>query len=58
MLIASIFMTQLLLDLQLDETQDLELRKKVYTWYGTWSRSALTMFEMTLAPGAWAKSGN
>merc|ERR1719171_1762171 len=40
-----------------DTSQEEEDRQYVYEHYGTFFRAMLTMFEITLAPGAWGKIG-
>ena len=47
----------MLRDFQLDESNPLEVRLEVFEYFGTWSKAMLTMFEITLAPGAWGKPG-
>eukprot|EP00746_Dinoflagellata_sp_MGD_P143282 gnl/MRDRNA2_/MRDRNA2_76132_c0_seq2.p1 gnl/MRDRNA2_/MRDRNA2_76132_c0~~gnl/MRDRNA2_/MRDRNA2_76132_c0_seq2.p1 ORF type:complete len:363 (-),score=43.29 gnl/MRDRNA2_/MRDRNA2_76132_c0_seq2:15-1004(-) len=54
---AALFMTQVLADTITDETLDLDLRRFVYQYYGTTSRTVLTMFQVTMAPNAWSKVG-
>lgn len=56
-LITSILITQSLQSWLRDSANDLETRKYVYDRFGTFFRSCITLFEMTLAPGAWAKIG-
>jgi len=53
----SIGMTQLMQDFVMDETKDHRLRKQIYLYFGRWSYSMLTMFEITVAPGGWVKIG-
>jgi len=55
--IAAIFMTQILQPFLRDDGSDPEVRMLAYWHFGTFIRSFLTMFEITLAPGAWDKSG-
>merc|ERR1719161_1211395 len=54
---AALFMTQILYDSITDENLDIEMRKFIYTYYGTTSRTTLTMFQITMAPGAWGSLG-
>eukprot|EP00746_Dinoflagellata_sp_MGD_P123540 gnl/MRDRNA2_/MRDRNA2_58171_c0_seq1.p1 gnl/MRDRNA2_/MRDRNA2_58171_c0~~gnl/MRDRNA2_/MRDRNA2_58171_c0_seq1.p1 ORF type:complete len:632 (+),score=131.16 gnl/MRDRNA2_/MRDRNA2_58171_c0_seq1:121-2016(+) len=56
-LIASIFMTQSLQTYLQDETADRDNQKQVYLYFGSWSRSCITIFEMTLAIGTWGRCG-
>lgn len=56
-IISALFMTQVLADAIKDEGLDLELRNFIFTYYGTTSRTILTMFQITMAPGAWAIVG-
>lgn len=53
----SIGMTQLMQDFVRDESQNREVREQVYSYFGRWTNSMLTMFEITVAPGGWAKVG-
>jgi len=56
-LITSILITQSLQSWLNDPANDLDTRKFVYDRFGTFFRSCITLFEMTLAPGTWAKIG-
>ncbi len=56
-IIASIFMAQVLADFMLDDAQPLEPRVFVFKHFGSWTNAMLTMFEITLAPGAWGHIG-
>jgi len=56
-IISALLMTQLLSDYILDENLDLDLRRFIYTYYGTTSRSYLSMFQMTMSTGAWGVIG-
>merc|ERR1719316_580393 len=56
-LIAAIFMTQSLQSWLQDENNDQATRELVYEFFGSFSRSAMSMFEMTLAPGTWSRFG-
>merc|ERR1719161_2819631 len=56
-IISGLFMTQLLADAVTDESRELEFRQWLYTHYGTTSRTTLTMFQITMAPGAWGLLG-
>merc|ERR1712232_1285893 len=40
-----------------DESRDLDMRRFIYTYYGTTARSVLTIFQITMAPGAWISVG-
>lgn len=40
-----------------DDKNDLATRQFVYAYFGTTFRTIITMFEITLAPGAWSKVG-
>lgn len=55
--IASIGMTQFLHDFIVDPRQDQDLRLQVNQYFGSWSNSMLTMWQITLAPGAWVGIG-
>jgi len=55
--IAAILMTQLVQEVITDEEHPYELRKECYHYFGRFSHSMLTMYQLTLAPGAWAKAG-
>merc|ERR1719281_1027353 len=55
--VAALFMTQVLADSIGDLNLDIELRRFLYTYYGTTSRTTLTMFQITMAPGAWGLLG-
>ena len=44
--VASLFMTQVLAAAITDENRDLEMRKFIYTYYGTMARTTLTMFQI------------
>merc|ERR1719191_623894 len=52
-------MTQILADAitDLDNGFDEKFRQWLYVHYGTTSRTVLTMFQITLAPGAWGVVG-
>lgn len=50
-------MTQVLADYITDESLDLDLRNFIYTYYGTSSRTTLTMFQILMAPGTWGALG-
>eukprot|EP00746_Dinoflagellata_sp_MGD_P067518 gnl/MRDRNA2_/MRDRNA2_278720_c0_seq1.p1 gnl/MRDRNA2_/MRDRNA2_278720_c0~~gnl/MRDRNA2_/MRDRNA2_278720_c0_seq1.p1 ORF type:complete len:233 (-),score=37.52 gnl/MRDRNA2_/MRDRNA2_278720_c0_seq1:156-854(-) len=56
-LIASIFMTQSLQGWLRDDNNDLETREFVFEYFGSFTRTAMSMFEMTLAPGTWSRFG-
>lgn len=55
--IGALFLSQILSDVIFDESRSMETRMHVYTYYGSALRAWLTMFEITFAPGAWAKVG-
>lgn len=55
--IGGIFMTQSLQGFLMDESQPLEDRRQVYVFFGSFSRSCITLFEMTLAIGTWGRCG-
>merc|ERR1719281_1423440 len=55
--VAALFITQVLADPLSDESRDLDIRMFIYTYYGTTSRSTLTMFQITMSPGAWGLLG-
>merc|ERR1719235_1275923 len=56
-LVAALFLTQVLADTIVDESRDLATRTFIYVHYGTTSRTTLTMFQITMAPGAWGVVG-
>lgn len=56
-IIGALFLSQVLHDVIENESRDMETRMHVYTYYGSALRAWLTMFEITFAPGAWAKVG-
>merc|ERR1719161_754925 len=56
-IIAALFMTQILADTISDDSRPLETRRFIYQYYGTTSRTTLTMFQITMAPGAWGLIG-
>lgn len=56
-LIASVFITQSLQSFLQDEEADPAVRKTVYLYFGSFSRSCITMFEITLAVGTWGRCG-
>eukprot|EP00746_Dinoflagellata_sp_MGD_P145872 gnl/MRDRNA2_/MRDRNA2_78428_c0_seq1.p1 gnl/MRDRNA2_/MRDRNA2_78428_c0~~gnl/MRDRNA2_/MRDRNA2_78428_c0_seq1.p1 ORF type:complete len:665 (+),score=119.84 gnl/MRDRNA2_/MRDRNA2_78428_c0_seq1:103-2097(+) len=56
-LISSIFLTQVLHGWLRNNEHDLDTRNEVYSYFGTFSRAWITMFEITLAPGAWGYIG-
>ena len=51
-LLASIFIAQVSHDFQMDEDASLETRSFVFRYFGNRTSAMLTMFEMSLAPGA------
>lgn len=55
--ISAIFMTQSLQTFLRNEDNDLEDKRQVYEYFGSFARSYMTMFEITLAPGTWGKPG-
>merc|ERR1719231_605241 len=50
-------MTQNLYTTIIDQSYSADLRQQVYDSWGRLSFSMLTMFEITMAPGAWGKIG-
>jgi len=50
-LIGSIFLAQLLQPYIKDESNDIEMRQKVWNRFGTWSKAMYTAYEITMAPG-------
>jgi hypothetical protein len=56
-LLCSILMTQLLANTILDSDVPMEVRSHCFEYFGSFLRSMLTMFEITLAPGTWSKVG-
>jgi hypothetical protein len=56
-MICSILMTQLLAKTILDSDVPMEVRLHCYEYFGSFLRSMLTMFEISLAPGAWSTVG-
>jgi len=56
-LICAIFMTQMLYDYIMDDDLDMQWRLEVYEYFGRLSWSLLSMFEVTMAVGTWAKVG-
>merc|ERR1719389_621260 len=55
--IAAIFMTQSLTEFLRDENALEKDRLQIYMYFGSFARSFMTMFEITLAPGTWGKPG-
>lgn len=53
----SIFITQSLQHYLQDESEDVDVRKQVYTYFGNWSRSFITMFEISIWGGTWGRCG-
>lgn len=56
-IIAAILMTQLIADYLGDPANPIEVRREAYHYFGRWTYSALTMYQITLAPGPWAPIG-
>lgn len=56
-LIASIFMTQSLQSYFEDQSADVSVKQEVFEYFGSWVRSYITLFEMTLAIGTWGRYG-
>lgn len=56
-MMAAILMTQLLQHAITDTARPEKLRNELLQHFGRWSYSMLTMFEITIAPGAWGKIG-
>jgi len=57
MIIASVFIGQLIQPVVLDDERDLEVRLEAWEMFGTFSRSFITMFEVTMSAGGWGRSG-
>jgi len=55
--IAAILMTQLLAEYLSDPGNPIEVRRQAYHYFGRWTHAALTMYQMTLAPGPWGPIG-
>lgn len=55
--IASIFMTQVLVDIIADPQIESAVRHQCFHYFGRWSFSMLTMYQITLAPAAWGPIG-
>lgn len=56
-LISAIFMSQLLSGWLRDDNNDIEIRNIVFSYFGTFSRAWITMFQITVAPGGWSYIG-
>lgn len=56
-LVFSIFMSLSLSDWLQDESVDPAKREQVYNYFGSFSRSIITLFEITLAVGTWGRVG-
>lgn len=48
-LIVGLFLCQVLQDFLADDKNDIEARRRVYRYFGTFSKTMLTMFEITMA---------
>jgi len=57
MVIAAVFLGQLVQGHVLDNETDLTNRLQVFHLFGTFSRAFVTVFEITMAPGGWSSSG-
>lgn len=57
MLIGSILITMTLQSFLQEEGEDDEVRREVYKYFGSFSRSCITLFEITIAPGTWSGPG-
>merc|ERR1719235_1569054 len=55
--IAAIGMTQVLHSFIVNSENDPAVQRSVYNYFGRWSYSCLTMFEITLVPGSLTKIG-
>jgi len=55
--ICSVFMTQTLQTFLQDGSKDPVVRAEVYTYFGSWSRSFITMFEMSIWGSTWGRCG-
>merc|ERR1719421_1633276 len=53
--IGAIFVAQLVQPWILDESQPKDIRMHAYKYFGTFSRASFSMFEITIALGAWSK---
>merc|ERR1712224_86259 len=56
-MIGAIFMTQTLFTWLMDGDSSHGPREAIFENWGTFSKSMLTMFQITMAPGAWAGTG-
>jgi hypothetical protein len=54
---SSIFMTMSLQSFLQDESADAAVREQVYMYFGNWSRSLITMFEISIWGGTWGRCG-
>merc|ERR1719421_715011 len=54
-LIGAIFVSQLVQPWILDETQPNDIRLHAFRYFGTFPRACFSMFEITIALGAWSK---
>mmetsp|Transcript_36741 Transcript_36741/g.88319 ORF Transcript_36741/g.88319 Transcript_36741/m.88319 type:complete len:598 (-) Transcript_36741:91-1884(-) len=57
MIIASIFIGQIIQPVMRDESRDIAVRLEAFASFGTFSRCFITMFEITMAAGGWVRSG-
>jgi len=48
-IVMAILMSQLVQPALLDETKDIDVRRQIFLYFGTFSRGVVTMFEVTLA---------
>merc|ERR1711879_39467 len=49
--IAAIFLTQVLMSFFEDDEASVNIRRDAHNYFGTWTNSMLTLYQMTLAPG-------
>lgn len=56
-MIGAIFMTQTLHTWLMDNATDSPFAQEVFSYWGTFAKSMLTMFQITMAPGAWTGPG-
>ena len=56
-LLSAILIGQVVVDYLMDASGDLEDRREVFRYFGSATSGWLTMFEITLAPGAWGEIG-
>eukprot|EP00746_Dinoflagellata_sp_MGD_P150084 gnl/MRDRNA2_/MRDRNA2_82014_c0_seq1.p1 gnl/MRDRNA2_/MRDRNA2_82014_c0~~gnl/MRDRNA2_/MRDRNA2_82014_c0_seq1.p1 ORF type:complete len:628 (-),score=82.75 gnl/MRDRNA2_/MRDRNA2_82014_c0_seq1:27-1910(-) len=56
-IVGSIFMAQSLQGFLQDESADAAIRETIYMYFGNWSRSFITMFEISIWGGTWGRCG-